>query len=222
VNQTAFRLRPRGQLIADDELVVDLFAGGGGASTGIEEALGRAVDIAVNHDPDAIEMHTVNHPSTRHYCESVWQVQPRDATGGRPVGLLWASPDCKHFSRAKGAKPLDRAIRGLAWVIVKWAAHVRPRVICMENVGEMVTWGPLKSRSQRPIKERAGETFALFVGHLRALGYAVEWRTLNAADHGAPTARKRLFLVARSDGLPIRWPEPTHGPGRPRPYRAAA
>lgn len=203
-----------------EELVVDNFAGGGGASTGIEAALGRPVDIAINHDPQAISMHTVNHPGTRHYCESVWQVDPREVTQGQPVGLAWFSPDCKHHSKAAGGKPKDKTIRGLAWIVLKWAGLVRPRVIMLENVEEFEDWGPL-TRSQRPCKKRKGLTFQKFVSQLRALGYAVEWQQLRACDYGAPTIRKRLFLIARRDGQPIVWPAPTHGPGL-KPYRTAA
>ncbi len=202
------------------ELVVDLFAGGGGASTGIELALGRHVDIAVNHDPEAVSLHQANHPQTRHYVSDVFEVDPRAVCGDQPVGLLWASPDCKHFSKAKGGKPVSKKIRGLAWVVVKWAKLIRPRVICLENVEEFQTWGPLADDG-RPCPERKGLTFRRWVGQLRALGYAVEWRELRACDYGAPTIRKRLFLVARCDGAPIVWPAPTHGPGL-RPHRTAA
>jgi DNA (cytosine-5)-methyltransferase 1 len=190
-------------------IAVDLFAGGGGASEGIRRALGVAPIVAVNHDPDAIAMHAANHPDTIHLCESVFDVRPHEVTEGRRVDLLWASPDCTHFSRAKGGKPRAKKIRGLAWVIVQWAAAVAPRVICCENVPEFVTWGPLDDEGQ-PIKERAGETFREFVSKLEALGYTVEWRNLVAADYGAPTTRKRFFLVARRDGRPIRWPVPSH------------
>lgn len=193
------------------ELIVDNFAGGGGASTGIEIATGISVDIAINHDPEAIRMHKANHPSTRHYCESVWAVNPVEACAGRPVGLAWFSPDCKHFSKAKGGKPKDKNIRGLAWVVLRWAGTVRPRVIMLENVEEFKTWGPL-NRRHHPIKSKQGETFRKFVGQLEALGYAVDYRELVAADYGAPTMRKRFFLVARCDGRPIIWPKPTHGP----------
>lgn len=219
-----------------DELVVDSFAGGGGASLGIERALGRAVDVAVNHDPQAVALHRANHPHTLHYCESVWDVDPTEVCAGRRVGLLWASPDCKHFSRAKGGQPVSPRVRGLAWVVVRWARAVRPRLICLENVREFETWGPLVPRVKDGIVQhgadgkpqmvpcpiRRGKTFHAWVARLRNLGYAVEWRSLDAADYGAPTHRRRLFLVARCDGEPIRWPEPTHGPGRARPWRTAA
>ena len=193
------------------ELIVDNFAGGGGASTGIEIATGISVDIAINHDPEAIKMHKANHPSTKHYCESVWDVDPVEACKGHPVGLAWFSPDCKHFSKAKGGKPKDKNIRGLAWVALRWAGKVRPRVIMLENVEEFKTWGPL-NRSHRPIKAKQGVTFKKFVSQLKELGYAVEFRELVAADYGAPTMRKRFFMIARCDGKPIVWPEPTHAP----------
>jgi DNA (cytosine-5)-methyltransferase 1 len=193
------------------ELIVDNFAGGGGASTGIELATGYSVDIAINHDPEAIKMHKANHPNTKHYCENVWAIDPVKACNGHPVGLAWFSPDCKHFSKAKGGKPKDKNIRGLAWVALRWAGLVRPRVIMLENVEEFKTWGPL-NRGHHPIKEKQGKTFERFVQQLRNLGYEVEFRELIAADYGAPTMRKRFFMVARCDGKPIVWPEPTHGP----------
>lgn len=241
-------------------LIVDNFAGGGGASTGIEMAIGRSVDIAINHDPDAIAMHKANHPQTKHYCEDVWQVDPVEACDGNPVALAWFSPDCKHFSRAKGGKPVDKNIRGLAWVAIKWAALVRPRVIMLENVPEIQTWGPL-GEDGKPIKERAGETFDGFISALTSgisidhpayqemcdalsidglsqmaqtiqngLGYEVQYRTLKSCDYGAPTTRTRFYMIARCDGRPIVWPEPTHAPkdsddvkqGRKLPYHTAA
>lgn len=201
------------------ELVVDNFAGGGGASTGIEIATGKSVDIAINHDPMAIAQHKANHPSTKHYCESVWDVNPKEACAGNPVALAWFSPDCKHFSKAKGGKPKDKNIRGLAWVALRWAALVRPRVIMLENVEEFKTWGPL-NRSHRPVKNKQGVTFRKFVRQLEELGYTVEYQELVAADYGAPTMRKRFFLIARCDGRPIAWPEPTHGPRDSEAVRA--
>ena len=226
------------------ELVVDNFAGGGGASTGIEFAIGRSVDIAINHDPDAIAMHRENHPGTKHYCEDVWEVDPVEACNGNPVALAWFSPDCKHFSRAKGGKPVDKKIRGLAWVAIKWALLVRPRVLMMENVPEIVTWGPL-GEDNKPIKERAGETFNGFIlalttgipkehpafpelcealeisedsdaarACIKGLGYVVEWRELKSCDYGAPTTRTRFYMIARCDGKPIVFPKPTHGDKR--------
>ena len=193
------------------ELIVDNFAGGGGASTGIELATGKSVDIAINHDPEAIRMHKANHPNTKHYCEDVWQVDPIKACKGHPVGLAWFSPDCKHFSKAKGGKPKDKFIRGLAWVACRWAGLVRPRVIMLENVEEFKTWGPL-NRGHHPIKAKQGKTFGKFVQQLQNLGYEVQFRELVAADYGAPTMRKRFFMIARCDGYPIIWPEPTHAP----------
>jgi len=200
---------------------VDLFAGGGGASEGIRAA-GLRVLAAVNHCPAAIRMHAANHPDVLHFEEDVFAVRPRDVLArGQQVDLLWGSPDCTHFSRARGGKPRSKKIRMLAWVLVEWAQAIRPRVIAMENVAEFITWGPL-DEDGHPIPERAGETFREFIGRLVLLGYRVEWRVLNAADYGAPTSRRRLFLVARCDGAPVRWPEPTHGPGRALPWRTAA
>lgn len=173
------------------ELIVDSFAGGGGASTGIELATGRPVDIAIDHDPDAILMHKTNHPRTEHIQASVWDVDPVEVCAGRPVGLLWASPDCKHFSKAKGGKPVDKNIRGLAWIVLRWAGTVRPRVIILENVEEFRSWGPV--RRGRPVKSKAGQTFTKWLGQLRDLGYDVEWREMVAADYGAPTTRKGSF-----------------------------
>lgn len=185
--------------------------GGGGASTGIEIATGVSPDIAINHDPEAIRMHKANHPYAEHYCEDVWQVDPVAACKGHSVGLAWFSPDCKHFSKAKGRKPKDKNIRGLAWVACRWAGLVRPRVIMLENVEEFKSWGPL-NRGHHPIKAKQGVTFQKFVQQLIDLGYEVQFRELVAADYGAPTMRKRFFMIARCDGKPIIWPEPTHGP----------
>lgn len=203
-----------------NELVIDNFAGGGGASTGIELAIGRPVDVAINHDPDAIAMHKVNHPFTRHYCEDVWTVNPKEVTQGRPVALCWFSPDCKHFSKAKGGKPVEKKIRGLAWVAVKWAASVQPRVIILENVEEFKTWGRI-GEDGKPDPNHKGETFLSFVKALEKLGYNVKWKELRACDYGAPTIRKRFFLIARRDGQPIVFPKPTHGKGL-KPYHTAA
>ncbi len=200
----------RQQIDLLDEIIVDNFAGGGGASTGIELATGRPVEIAINHDPDAILMHKTNHPYTRHYCESVWDVDPREVCRGRCVGLAWFSPDCKHFSKAKGAALVDRKIRGLAWIVLRWAGTVRPRVIMLENVEEFVTWGPV--RKGKPVKSKAGQTFRKWKRQLEDLGYKVEHREIVVADFGAPTTRKRFVLVARCDGKPIVWPERTHAP----------
>lgn len=243
------------------EIIVDNFAGGGGASTGIEMAIGRSVDIAINHDENAVAMHTTNHPDTLHYCESVYDVSPKVATAGRPVALAWFSPDCRHFSKAKGAKPVEKAIRGLAWVTLRWGLDVKPRVMKLENVEEFKTWGPLLAGEMRPDPERVGETFRAFVAMLttgispdhpalvecceflgiplgsedsarlvKGLGYVVEYRELRACDYGAPTIRKRFFMVMRCDGKPIVWPEPTHGDpkspavqaGKLLPWRTAA
>lgn len=243
------------------EIIVDNFAGGGGASTGIEMAIGRSVDIAINHDPNAIAMHTTNHPDTLHYCESVFTVKPKIVTAGRPVALAWYSPDCRHFSKAKGGRPVEKSIRGLAWIELRWGLEVKPRVMMLENVGEFRTWGPLLAGEMRPDPERTGETFEAFVGMLttgipadhpalaecceflnisldsedaarlvKGLGYTVEYRELRACDYGAPTIRKRFFMVARCDGQPVVWPEPTHGDpkseavksGRLKPWRTAA
>lgn len=201
------------------ELIVDNFAGGGGASTGIEMATGYSVDIAINHDPEAIRMHKVNHPNTKHYCENVWAVDPVKACEGHPVALAWFSPDCKHFSKAKGGKPKDKNIRGLAWVACRWAALVRPRVIMLENVEEFKTWGPL-NRGHHPIRAKQGDTFRQFVKQLNDLGYEVQFRELVAADYGAPTKRKRFFMIARCDGVPIMWPKTTHAPADSEEVRA--
>ncbi len=217
------------------ELLIDNFAGGGGASTGIEAAMERPIDIAINHDLVAIAMHKVNHPHTKHLCESVWDVDPVKECAGRPVGLAWFSPDCKHFSKAKGGKPVEKSIRGLAWVVLRWARMPkwqRPRIIMLENVEEFITWGPLieKDGKMYPDAAKAGQTFNAFINALKKQGYKVEYRQLRACDYGAPTIRKRLFLIARCDGQPIVWPEPTHGDpkseavksGRLKPWRTAA
>ncbi|MEZ2586193.1 DNA cytosine methyltransferase [Kluyvera intermedia] len=245
----------------DSEIIVDNFAGGGGASTGIEMATGRSVDIAINHDPNAIAMHTTNHPDTLHYCESVYAVRPKVATAGRRVGLAWFSPDCRHFSKAKGAKPVEKTIRGLAWIVLRWALDVEPRVMMLENVEEFKTWGPLLAAEMRPDPARIGETFQAFVGMLSTgipadhpaliecceflelspeskqaqrlvagLGYDVDYRELRACDYGAPTIRKRFFMVMRRDGQPIVWPDVTHADpkseavltGKLAPWRTAA
>jgi DNA (cytosine-5)-methyltransferase 1 len=211
------------------ELIVDLFAGAGGASLGVEAGTGRKVDIAINHSEHAIRLHRLNHPKTLHYNEDIWQVDPLGATQGRPVGLLWASPSCTHFSKARGGKPVRRQERSLAWVVVKWARQVSPRIIIIENVEEFMTWGPVGADNQ-PIKARAGEFFRRWVSQLRQAGpgYAVEWKVLNAADYGVPTSRKRWFLIARCDGEPIVWPEATHAPADKaaklglKSYRSAA
>ncbi|APM00231.1 DNA cytosine methyltransferase [Pseudoalteromonas phage C5a] len=242
-------------MLYKDEIVVDNFAGGGGASTGMELGLNRKVDIAINHDPAAIDMHKVNHPETKHYCESVWDVDPVEACAGRPVGLAWFSPDCKHFSKAKGSTPVNKAIRGLAWVVVRWAALVPMRVFMLENVEEFLTWGPVVEESPgvfKPCKARKGETFNAFIKCMTTglkldhpawpeikealgedfpyhklesgLGYNIDHKILTACDFGAPTSRKRFFLVGRNDGLNINWPNPTHGKAGSglKPYLTAA
>jgi DNA (cytosine-5)-methyltransferase 1 len=203
--------------MVNGELIVDSFAGGGGASTGIEMALGVSPDIAINHDPEALAMHAANHPRTEHHCENVWRIDPRKVCRGRRVGLFWLSPDCTYHSKARGGKPFRcrneaRGRRGLPWLAVYWAEQVRPRMIAMENVEELAEWGPLLPDGTRDLK-RAGFTFRRFVSRLQNLGYTVDWCVLRASDYGVPTIRKRLFLVARCDGQPIAWPEPTHGHG---------
>ncbi len=227
-------LTPQFTIPAHHELAIDLFAGGGGASTGMEQALGRPVDVAINHDPQAVALHQANHPQTLHLVSDVFEIDPVTVADGRPVGLLWASPDCTFHSKARGGKPhRDRKQankrRALAGVVVRWAKAVRPRVICLENVEEFQHWGPLDASGQ-PCPRRRGSSFRRWVASLRNLGYVVEWRELRACDYGAPTIRKRLFLVARCDGAPIVWPAPTHGapdslPVRQRkllPWRTAA
>lgn len=211
-----------------DEIIVDNFAGGGGASTGIELAAGRPVTIAINHDPDAILMHMTNHPYTEHYQASIWDVDPKEKCRGRKVGLAWFSPDCKHFSKAKGGKPVDKNIRGLAWIVLRWAGTVKPIVIILENVEEFQTWGPV--RKGKPVKSHQCETFNRWKSQLKALGYEIEHRELKACDYGAPTIRKRFFLIARCDGKPIVWPKPTHGDpnsedvknGKLKPWKTAS
>lgn len=205
------------------KLIVDLFCCAGGASQGLERALGRSPDIAINHDPLAVELHSRNHPATEHFRSDVFEVDPRTATGGRPVGWLHASPDCTYFSKANGGRPLDRTqrrIRSLAWIVVRWAALVRPDVISLENVEEFLSFGPV--RRGRPVAKRKGAYFDQFVEQLRSLGYVVEWRIIQACDHGAATTRPRLYLLARCDGHPVVWPAATHGPGRAQPHRTAA
>ncbi|MFG6139467.1 DNA cytosine methyltransferase [Halomonas sp. B23F22_10] len=215
------------------ELVVDNFAGGGGASEGIEQALGRSVDLAINHDATAIAVHTANHPGSEHAIADVWDIDPEQAVHGQPVGLAWLSPDCRHHSKAKGGRPVSKSVRGLAWVAARWAAKVKPRVICLENVEEFLDWGPLMKDGQGrivPDPARKGQTFRGFVRALQRHGYQVDWRVLRACDFGAPTIRRRLFLIARRDGIPIVWPKPTHGDpatpavrrGKLKPWATAA
>lgn len=235
--------------LRSDEIVVDLFAGGGGASHAMETALARAVDIAINHNPWAVGLHSANHPFTRHLCQDVWEADPRVECGGRPVGALHASPDCTHFSQAKGGQPRSRATRSLSWVVPRWAGTVRPRIITLENVKQILKWGPLIAKRDKatgrvikldgtvaavgervpldqqfliPDKKREGSTWRRFVAVLRALGYQVEWRVLRACDYGAGTTRERLYMVARCDGEAIVWPEPTHGPDRAQSHVSAA
>ncbi|MBP2512242.1 DNA cytosine methyltransferase [Sphingomonas sp. PvP018] len=210
-------------------IIVDNFAGGGGASTGIEAATGRDIDVAINHDEEAIAMHTANHPRTRHHCQSIWSIDPLDAVTidgtPQPVRLAWFSPDCTHHSNARGGKPREKGIRDLAWVVVSWVERLgpklKPAVIKVENVEEFLTWGPLDDEGKR-IPGRNGEEFAKWIAALRRHGYKVEWKVLKASRYGTPTIRKRLCLIARCDGLPIVWPEETNGPGTPAPYRTAA
>lgn len=215
--------------ILSHELIIDNFAGGGGVSEGLEKAFGRPVDIAINHDPKALAMHRINHPYTKHYCESVWDINPIEVTNNQPVGLVWLSPDCKHFSKAKGGAPVNKNIRGLAWVALRWADLTRPRVIMLENVEEFKTWGDLGADG-KPCPKRKGRTFNTFINALKRQGYTVDYREIRACDHGAPTIRKRFFLVARKDGISIKWPAPTHGEpsnplvksGKLLPWRTAA
>lgn len=210
-------------------MIIDSFAGGGGASAGIEAALGRSPDVAINHDAAAVSMHEANHPDTKHYNCNIWHADPAEVAKNRRVGLAWFSPDCTHHSKAKGGKPVSRGRRDLAWVVILWAKRVRPEVIFLENVEEFRDWGPLDER-QRPCRARKGQTFRKWLSELERLGYNVEWKELRGCDFGAPTIRKRLFLIARCDGKPIVWPEPTHAePDDPRvvagnlkPHRTAA
>jgi DNA (cytosine-5)-methyltransferase 1 len=204
-------------------LIVDNFAGGGGASLGIEIATGRPVDIAVNHDAGAIEMHAANHPHTLHLREDVFKVEPRQVCGGRPVGIAWFSPDCRHHSKSRGARPVSKSVRGLAWIALRWAAETNPRLIVLENVEEFAQWGPLtrkrgRKRHPRPCRFRIGQTFRRWKSQLESLGYTTEHRELVAADYGVPTTRKRLFIVARNDGESIHWPEQTHWPWHHVPH----
>lgn len=248
-SQRSFGWRPAAlrSALLPGEIVVDLFAGGGGASEALLQALGRDPDVAINHDPAAIAMHAANHPYAKHLQTDVWHAEPRQVCGGRPVGWLHASPDCTHFSQAKGGQPRSRATRSLSWVVLKWAGQIRPRIISLENVRQILQWGPLVAkrtdgRATRvdrstarqgerlpidqqwlvPDKRRQGRTWRRFGAALQRLGYVVEWRILRACDYGAGTSRERLFMVARCDGQPIQWPEPTHGPGRSAPYVTAA
>ena len=226
-------MKRREENLAQDSIFrgiwVDNFAGGGGASTGIQLGCpGVVIAAAINHDPAAILMHKTNHPFTEHYQASVWDIDPVKVCRGRHVQGAWFSPDCKHFSKAKGAALVDKHIRGLAWIVLRWAGTVRPDCIFLENVEEFQTWGPV--RKGKPVKKLAGTTFRKFIAQLRDLGYEVEWRELVAADYGAPTTRKRFVLIARCDGRAICWPEPTHAPrdsdavksGKLLPWRSAA
>lgn len=190
-------------------LIIDCFAGGGGASVGIEMALGRPVDIAINHDPKAILMHKTNHTKTLHLTEDIFEVNLSEYTAGREVGLLWASPDCTSHSKAKGSKPKEAGLRILPWAVYKHAKSILPNVIIMENVEEIQRWGPLDENNY-PIKDREGEEYNKFVESMKSLGYSFEFRTLIASDYGAPTIRKRWYAIFRRDGKPIVWPEPTH------------
>jgi len=205
------------------EITIDLFCGGGGASIGIEAAVGVPVDEAINHSRDAIYYHEQNHPCTHHFRTDVFDVHPLAVSKGRPVGLLWLSPDCTHFSKSRGGKPKSRRIRSLATVGLWYAREVRPRIIILENISEFRTWCRLDKRTNQPDFRKKGECFHKFVRRLRQMGYVVEWRVLKACDYGAPTSRERLVLIARCDGKPIVWPRKTHGKGRnKKPYRTAA
>jgi DNA (cytosine-5)-methyltransferase 1 len=221
----------------DDEIVVDFFCGGGGAGTGLEMGLGRAVTVAKNHSPAAISMHTVNHPHAKHFTTDVFEGDPDTECGGRAVGWFHMSPDCTHHSQAAGGQPRKREIRNLSWIGLKWAGMKQPRVISLENVKQILQWGPLVAKRCKstgrviklggviaepgevvPVSEqflvpdpkRRGQTWAVFVDELQRLGYTVEWRVIKACDFGAPTSRERLFMIARCDSQPIVWPEPTH------------
>ena len=221
----AFSYRDTPTKCGDKPWVIDSFAGGGGVSLGIEEAIGRPVDIAINHDHDALRMHKINHPHTRHLIEDIFTVDPVELTKGKEIGLAWFSPDCTHHSKAKGGKPVSNKRRGLAWVVIRWAAKVKPRIIMLENVREFEDWGPLlkdAEGNEYPDPARKGESFKRWISELIRCGYVVEHRILNAADYGAPTHRRRLFVVARSDGKSIKWPKPTYGPGKRKPWRTAA
>lgn len=225
------------QINLSDEITVDGFCGGGGWSTGFEFAIGRPVDIGINHDKYAIAMHKKNHPFTEHYNENIFEVDPYKATKGRPVGWAHFSPDCTHFSRAKGGTPVKKSIRGLAWVVTKWAGTVHPRIISMENVPEFMSRGSLCARRNKdgriyrmdgtlaekgtyvpyseqqlvPNKKKQGKTFKRFINVMKSFGYKCEWKILTASDYGAPTIRKRLFIIFRNDGKSIIFPNPTHG-----------
>jgi len=209
------------------EITVDNFAGGGGASLGIETALGRPVDFAINHDPEAVAMHRANHPRTRHLNSNVWDVNPTKLCAGRSVGLGWFSPDCTFHSKARGGKPFRdrdqaRRRRGLAWLIPYWAKTVGPRVIMLENVEEFADWGPLTPEG-KPDPARRGLTFRRWHRQIENLGYQIDMRELRAMDYSAPTTRKRLFVIMRRDGEEIIFPEATHGPHRGlHPYRTAS
>lgn len=221
-------IQSRAEIGLFDDIIIDSFAGGGGASTGIELATGHPVDIAINHSQSAIMMHMQNHPYTEHYREDIWKVDPVKVARGRHVRLAWFSPDCKHFSRAKGAALVDKHIRGLAWVVLRFAGTVRPDVIMLENVPEFITWGPV--RKGKPVKSKSGQTFDKWLSQLKALGYEVKMENLCAADYGAPTTRTRFCLIARCDGEEIRFPERTHAPrnseevisGKLKPWVSAA
>ena len=192
-----------------NDLIIDCFAGGGGASVGIEMALGKQVDIAINHDPDAILMHKTNHPNTLHLTEDIFKVDLKKYVQGKRVALMWASPDCTSHSKAKGGKPRERGLRILPWAVYKHAKQILPEVIIMENVEEIQQWGPLDKKGH-PIKERQGEDYKKFITAMKSLGYAFDSRELVAADYGAPTTRKRWYAIFRRDGKDIIWPEQTH------------
>lgn len=207
--------------LRDNGLTVDLFAGGGGMSVGWERALGRPIDIALNHDRYAVTMHAANHPRTVHLCQDIYEADPVAAIRGRPTFWIHASPSCTQFSRSRRALPAEKQLREMAWKVIDWVDTARPVIVTLENVGEFLKWGPLNEEGF-PIPEREGETWRAFVAAFSMRGYQVEWRILDSADYGAPTQRLRLFVIARRDGLENEWPEITHGPKARNAWNPAA